>query len=1076
MFADFFIKRPIFATVCSLVIVIAGAISIPNLPVAEYPNITPPQVGVTATYIGANASAVESSVTNPLEQQINGVQGMKYMSSTSGNDGTSHITVTFDLERDIDNAAVEVQNRVATAQGRLPNEVRSTGITVEKSSSGFVMGVGLGSEHGEYSNLFLSNYADRYIKDTIKRVKGVSSVEIFGERKYAMRLWLDPARLARRKLTPMDVTKALAEQNIQVAAGQIGEPPAPKGLTYQMSVRAEGRLKDPHQFDEIIVKNGADGSLIKLKDIGHAELGAENYGASLHFNGMEAVGLGITALPSANAIDVSRNVRKELQNLSEYFPPGMRYQVAFDATNSVNESIHEVTFTLVQAIGLVVLVIFVFLQNGRSTLIPAITIPVSLVGTFAFMKAFGFSINTLTLFGITLATGLVVDDAIVVVENIYRTMREKRMNAADASVVAMKEVTGAVVATSLVLAAVFIPVAFFPGTTGQLYKQFALTISFSVGISAFNALTLTPALSALWLNSREHEVRTGLFGQINKFLDKLRNGYGRSLSTCLRMKPLVLTLFAGALAAGYWLFQTLPAAFIPNEDQGYFFVMVQGPAGVSTDYTNKVVKQIETVLLGTKEITGTFAVSGWSFSGNSPNNGFIAGTLRPWKERPGKDSTLDSVIARISVPLSKITGASVFAFNPPAIQGLGAFGGFFYELQDRKGTDIDSLSAVAKNIIGEANQRPEMRAVYTSFKSDAPQLVVKLDRDKAKNLDVSIAEIFSTLQILLGSSYVNDFDMDNRVYRVYVQADQSARANPKDIEHFYVRSNRGAMIPLSSLVKVENVVSPPIITHYNMFRSVEINGSNGTGYSSGQAMTAMKEISQKSLPKGFAYEWSGISKESEESEGKAIIIFALGLTFVFLVLAAQYESFVDPLIIMFSVPVAIVGALAAQSWRGLENDVFCQVGLVMLIGLASKNAILIVEFANQLKARGMESEQAVIESARIRLRPILMTSIAFILGIVPLLLAEGAGAASRRSLGTAVFGGMVVSTVLNLYIVPTLYVLVKRMREGKSGKPARKSVANESFEPSRLEAGNDDEHLDDGGDMVRRLTDVCKKP
>jgi len=815
-----------------------------------------------------------------------------------------------------------------------------------------------------------------------------------------------------------------------------------------MSVRAVGRLKDPKEFDQIIVRNNSN-ALVKVRDIGHAELGAEDYGSVLRFNGVEAVGLGITSLPNANAIDVANGVRKEMESLSEYFPPGMQYMVAFDATNSVNESIKEVTHTLAQAIFLVVLVIFLFLQNWRSTIIPAITIPVSLIGTFAFMKLFGFSINTLTLFGITLATGLVVDDAIVVVENIYRTMREKRLDAAEASAYAMREVTGAVVATSLVLAAVFIPVAFFPGTTGQLYKQFALTISFSVAISAFNALTLTPALSALWLNSRQHEARTGLFGKINKFLDWLKTSYGRSLSFSLRIKPLIIAVFLCGLAATYWLFQTIPAAFIPNEDQGYFFIIIQGPDGVSLDYTNKIVNQVEKVLFEFPEITGTFAVSGFSFTGNSPNSGFVAGTLKTWKERPKADQTLEKIIQRVRPRLAQITGANVFAFQPPAIQGLGAFGGFAYELQDRRGTDIATLSSAANSIVGAANGSKELSAVYTPFKANSPQLLVQVDRDKAKNLDIDISNVFSTLQILLGSAYVNDFDMDSRVYRVYVQADKEFRANPKDIEQFYVRSNRGVMVPLGNLVKVERLVAPPIISHFNMFRSVEINGSNAPGFSSGQAMTTMKDLSKKLLPKGFAYEWSGISRESLDSEGKVGIIFALGIIFVFLVLAAQYESFVDPLIILLAVPIAILGALCAQTWRGLENDVFCQIGLVMLIGLASKNAILIVEFANQLRARGMESEQAVIEAAKIRLRPILMTSIAFILGILPLILAEGAGANSRRSLGTAVFGGMLVSTALNLYIVPTLYVIIKRLRERKGRSRARKSHApvSDAFTP-----------------------------
>ena len=1031
MFVDFFIRRPIFATVCSLIIVLAGAIAIPNLAVEQYPQITPPQITVSCNYIGANAQAVESSVTVPLEQQINGVQGMKYMSSTSTNDGTSTITITFDLERDIDTAAVEVQNRVATAQARLPAEVKATGITVSKASSGILMAVGLGSIHGEYSNLFVSNYADRYIRDNLKRVQGVAEVQIFGERKYSMRLWLDPQRLAARSLTAQDVVSALAEQNVQVAAGQIGQPPTMDNQSYQMSVRAVGRLKDPREFEEIILKSGAGGVMTKLRDVGRAELGAEDYSTLLRFNGTEAIGLGVTPLPSANAMDVSRGVQEELKRLSEFFPPGMIYKVAFDATRSVDASIHEVLITLAEAILLVVIVIFVFLQNWRSTLIPAITIPVSLIGTFAFMKALGFSINTLTLFGITLATGLVVDDAIVVIENIARIMQEKGLGARQAASIAMEEVTGAVVATSLVLAAVFVPVAFFPGTTGQLYKQFALTISFSVALSAFNALTLTPALSAMWLDG-EHENSKGFFCVVNKLIEWLRHTYASSLRLSLKIKPVIIALFLAGMGYTYYLFQTIPSAFIPNEDQGYFFVIVQGPDGVSLNYTQKILKQVESLVMTFPEVAGTFSIGGFGFNGNSPNNGFLAVTLKDWKERPRPDQTLEAIVNRTRGPLSGITGATVIAFQPPAIQGLGAFGGFFYELQDRKGVDIHEFAKIANSLVGEANKQPALSRVSTQFKANTPQLLVEVDREKAKNLNVPLSSIFSTMQIFLGSQYVNDFDLDSRIYRVYVQADKEFRSNPHNIEEFYVRSVTGTMIPLGNLVHVKTLVAPPVISHYNLFRSIEINGSSAAGFSSGQSLAVMKKLSG-TLPKGLTYSWSGISKEQEDSQGKAGIIFALGIVFVFLVLAAQYESFSDPLIILLSVPVAILGALGAQSLRGLDNDVFCQIGLVMLIGLASKNAILIVEFANQLRRKGLTPENAVVESAQTRLRPILMTSLAFILGIVPLIVAEGAGAASRRSLGTAVFGGMLVSTVLNLYIVPTLYALTNKFL-GKNKK------------------------------------------
>jgi HAE1 family hydrophobic/amphiphilic exporter-1 len=1032
LFVDFFIRRPIFATVCSLLIILAGVIAIPNLAVEEYPQITPPQVVVTSNYIGASAQTVESSVTIPLEQQINGVPGMKYMTSASGNDGTSTITVTFDLERNVDLAAVDVQNRVATAQGRLPQEIKTTGITVSKSTSAFLMGVGLGCLDNKYTNLFVSNYADRYIRDNLKRVKGVSDVQIFGERKYAMRLWVDPARLANRHLTAMDVSAALAEQNVQVAAGQIGEPPTMDNQSFQMSVQAVGRLKEPREFEDIVIRTNTDGSLTKVKDIGRAELGAESYGTFLRFNGMQAVGLGISSLPSANALEVAKGVNAELKRLSQFFPPGLQYMVAFDATRAVDASIHEVIITLLQAIGLVVLVIFVFLQSGRSTFIPAITIPVSLVGTFALMKVLGFSINTLTLFGITLATGLVVDDAIVVIENIARIMRDRHLDARQASSQAMEEVTGAVIATSLVLAAVFIPVAFLPGTTGQLYKQFALTISISVGLSAFNALTLTPALSALWLKNH-HESTTGIFGLVNKFLDWLKASYAATLSMSMKLTPLILALFVAGLYGSFYLFQTVPSAFIPTEDQGYFFIIVQGPDGVSVNYTEKVLGQVEQALKPFPEIKGTFAVGGFGFSGNAPNSGFVAATLSDWKERPGADQTLESLLTRVRASLSKITGASVFAFTPPAIQGLGAFGGFFYELQDRKGMSIQDLATTARTLISKANQDPSLTGVSTQFKANTPQLIVEVDRERTKNLRVSIADVFSTLQVFLGSQYVNDFVLDNRIYRVYVQADKQFRSNPKNIEEFYVRSLTGAMVPLANVVHISRLVAPPIISHFNMSRSVEINGVSSPGHSTGEAMLAMENISKQTLPNGMAYEWSGISKEQNDSAGQAGIIFALGIVFVFLVLAAQYESFTDPLVILLAVPVAILGALGAQSMRHMDNDVFCQIGLVMLIGLASKNAILIVEFANQLRRKGLTLKKAAIESSATRLRPILMTSFAFVLGILPLVLATGAGAASRRSLGTAVCGGMLVSTLLNLYIVPVLYVLINNIlnRGGK---------------------------------------------
>lgn len=1036
MFVDFFIKRPIFATVCALIIILAGAVSIPTLPLAEYPNIAPPTVSVTSVYTGANAETVESAVTTPLEQQINGAQNVKYITSTSGNDGTSTINIAFDLERDLDLAAVDVQSRVSAVEGRLPEEIKRTGVSVSKVSTAFVLAIGVGSTDGRYSSQFLSNYSDVYIKDALKRVKGVGDVRIFGERKYSMRIWLDPHKLANKGLTPQDVVDAVRDQNVQVAAGQIGQAPLPKDQMFQMSVRARGRLKTAQEFENMVLRSGSDGQLVKLKDVGRAELGAEDYQNVVRFRGREAVGLGIFQRPGSNALEVSKGVREAMEQLSKRFPPGMTYEFAFDTTLAVRESIKEVLITLAQAIGLVVLVIFLFLQSWRSTLIPIFTIPVSLIGTFAVMKVLGFSINTLTLFGITLATGLVVDDAIVVIENISRFIAEKGAIGAEAASRAMAEVTGAVIAISLVLAAVFVPVAFFPGTTGQLYKQFALTIAISVAISTFNALTLTPALSALWLKKEEEAegVMAIVFLPFNWLLNSLRDLYGATLRFSLKFKPLALVVFGALIFCTFWLYKAVPSAFIPSEDAGYFIVIIQAPQGVSLNYTVNILKQIEGELDKCPEISSSFGIAGFSFSGTNPNNGIVFSSLKPWHDRHGQEHTLAGIINRIRGPMGGITGAMCIPFAPPSIQGLGNFGGFAFELQDLYSSDIQRLAGVTKNMMIQGNQKKDLRGVFSSFTANSPQLIAEVLRDRARAMNVYLGDIFSTLQILLGSQYVNDFDLGNRIYRVYVQADEIFRSNPKNLEEFYVRSRNGQMIPLGNLITVERTTSPQTINHYNLFRSAEINGSAAPGVSSGEAIKAMEQMAKEVLPQGMGYEWSGISLEEKESGPQTLILFVLGIVVVFLVLAAQYESFFDPVIILLSVPLAMLGALLAQWMRGLENDVFCQIGLVMLVGLASKNAILIVEFANHLRDQGEEPLDAVVHAAKIRFRPILMTSLAFVMGILPLVFASGAGAGSRQSLGTAVCGGMLVSTVLSLYFVPVMYLLVGAVRDAVKGK------------------------------------------
>jgi HAE1 family hydrophobic/amphiphilic exporter-1 len=921
-----------------------------------------------------------------------------------------------------------VQNRVSQALGRLPNEVKATGVSVSKSSSSMVFACAVWAEHGEYSNQFISNYLDVFVKDAVKRVKGVAQVEIFGERKYSMRLWLDPGRLAARKLTASDVVRALREQNVQVAAGQVGQEPARQGQPYQISVRAIGRLSDPSQFERMILKTGRDGSLVTLGDIGRAELGSEDYSSVLRFDGHEAIGFGVNQLPNANALDVDREARKVIQELSKSFPPGLKYSIAFDPTTAVRDSIEEVLMTLGEAIVLVIAVIFLFLQGWRSTVIPAVTIPVSLVGTFIFVKVFGFSINTLTLFGLTLATGLVVDDAIVVIENIERHIVERKSGAGEAASSAMKEVAGAVIATSLVLVAVFVPVALFPGTTGRLYKQFSLTIAFSVALSAFNALTLTPALSALLLK-HEGKPKGRFFRGVNRVIDAITSGYRRSLSSVLHHRKPTMLLFAAGLAVTAFLYARVPTGFVPEEDQGYFIVNVQAPPGGSLQQTLGITKEIEKTLKRQPEVADMFNVVGWSFIGAGGNKAIIFVNVKPIEERRGAAHSVNAVIERIRPDLMAMTGALVIPFAPPALQGVGNFGGFAFELQDRGGNSIDTLARATEQAVAEAGRQRELTGMFAGFTADDPQILVSIDREKAKSLDISFDQIAETLQVYMGSAYVNDFDFNNRAYRVYVQADQEFRSQPRDIQQFYVRSNGGQMIPLDTVAHLSTVTAPQTISHYNLFRSSEINGSPAPGFSTGQSLEAMERAAKKVLPQGMSYEWTGLSLEQLESGKQTLYIFALGVLFVYLVLSAQYESFALPLIILTAVPLAIMGALGAQWLRGLTNDVFCQIGLVMLIGLASKNAILIVEFAEQLRHRGLPIAEAAVESARIRLRPILMTSLAFILGVLPLVFASGAGANSRHSLGTAVCGGMVVSTLLNLYFIPILYVLVESFRE-----------------------------------------------
>ncbi len=1027
MFVHFFIRRPVFATVCALLIILAGAAVIPTLPIAQFPNLAPPQVSVSSFYIGASAQTVESAVTIPLEQQINGAEGMKYITSSSGNDGTSQIVVTFDLTRDPDLATVDIQNRVNTALGRLPSAVKNVGITTQKSSQNFVFGAAVTSDKNRYSTLFMSNYLDVYVRDALKRIPGVADVIIFGERKYSMRLWLDPVRMAGRGLTAPDVVNALSEQNVEVAAGQVGQQPAVPGQNYQFSVRAVGRLSEAAQFDDIILKTNGDGTLVRLKDVGHAELGAENYASDLQFNGQDAVGIAVEQLSTANALEVDRLALAELERLSKSFPPGMHYQLAFDTTDAVSESIRDVLFTVGGAIALVILVIFIFLGDWRTTMIHFIATPVSLIGTFAFVKLLGFSINTLTLFGITLATGLVVDDAIVVIENIERHIAGGEHDSRKAAAAATSEIASAVIATSLVLVAVFVPVAFFPGTTGIMFRQFALTIAFSITISAFNALTLAPSLAAIFL-AGPHRKKWWPLQKFDDGVVLLTRAYQNLLHHLLKYKLAMAVLFFAGLGLTYWIFTRVPTGFVPDEDQGYFIIVVQAPSGASLEYTKRIEGQVTQVISRIPEAEGTFSVAGFSFAGAAANQGLMFVPLRPYEQRKGDEHSATAILNRLRPQLFGISGAVVFPTLPPAVQGLGEFGGFQFEVQDQTAHRLDELAAAAGGVIREASQRKDLAQLYTPFTANDPQYLVTIDREKAKSLHVPLSQITDTLGVYMGSAYVNDFDFNNRSYRVYVQADKQFRATANDMKQFYVRSDSGAMVPLENLISITQTTTPQVISHYNLFRSAEIDGSPAPGHSSGQAIAAMEELAKK-MPKGFSYSWTGLSLEELQAGGTSLALFGLGTLVVYLTLSAQYESFVLPFIVLLAVPMALLGALGGQFIRGLQNDVFCQVGLVMLVGLSSKNAILIVEFAEQLRERGMPLVEAAVQAATIRLRPILMTSLAFILGVVPLVFATGAGENGRHSVGTTVFGGMIMSTVLNLLFIPVLYLIVEGWRE-----------------------------------------------
>ncbi len=1037
MFSRFFIYRPIFASVIAIVIVLVGVLAIPLLPIESMPNITPPSVQVSTSYPGAGAGVVAESVTAPMEEKINGVENMIYMSSKSAADGSCNITVTFEVGTDVDMATVLVQNRVNEALPVLPEEVSRQGVKVEKQSTNITLMINMVSPDGTFDELYVSNYTTTRIKDVLARVNGVSKVDIMGAKDFGMRIWIDPLLLRARGLTTMDLTNALREQSVQVAAGQIGAQPAPADQPFEYSISTLGRLETVEQFENIIVKRGEQGQLVRVRDVARVELGAQSYMWFAKLDGAPSIAVAVYPAPGANALNVANGIKAEMDRLGEDFPEGLEYRILYDTTEYIMQSLKEVVTTLIIAILLVVFTVYVFLQDFRTTLVPAITIPVSLLGTFAVMLALGLSINGLTMFGLILVIGIVVDDAIVVVENTLRIIDTEGLGAKEATAKSMVEITGPVVATTLVLLAVFVPTIVMPGITGRLYRPFAITISVATLFSSLNALTLSPALCGMLLRPSV-ERKKGFFGLFNRILDSGTTRYGSIVKMLLRRSVLTALIVGGLLVATYFGMIAMPAGFVPSEDEGYFMVAAQLPDATSLGRTEKVLDEVAAILDDTQGIRGVITIGGYSLLDTvvSPNAGAFWVVLNHWDERSTPETQIQAIVDSLNQRFAKIEGGLVFAVRPPPIQGLGSTGGFQMELQDVGGSGLELLQQVAYDLIEQGRQNPVLTQMNTTFRAGVPQLFLEVDREKAKRLDVPLDVIFNTLQANLGSAYVNDFNVFGRVWKVMIQADEPFRLERADITRLEVRSNSGRMIPLATLLDVQDTVGPTVQARYNLYSSASITGDAAAGYSSGQSITAMQEIARNSMPPSMSFEWTGVTYQQLAGGGAAAFIFALAIVFVYLFLAAQYESWTLPFGIIFSVPFAILGASVFTLARGLDNNVYTQIGFVLLIGLSAKNAILIVEFANQLRQSGKTPFEAAREAARLRFRPILMTAFSFILGVMPLLFATGAGAASRVSLGTAVFGGMVFAIVFGIFVIPWLYFVVQSLSEKMGGKRA----------------------------------------